>query len=261
LGRMLAASASLLNVRVVVLEEGENAPAKQIVSPPAAHLAHVDGSYADPKKIEELAKKVDVLTIEIEHVDAAALEQVERSMQATGLVVHPSASTIKTIQDKFLQKEHLAAHDLPVSKFMAVESTVQAVVDAAEKFGLPLMLKSRTLAYDGRGNRVLRNIEEAQAAIDFLSHRPLYAEKWVQFTKEIAVLVVKSATGEIASYPAVETIHKDNICHLVFAPLRTQDHSILHRARTIAESAVRTFTGAGVFAVEMFLMVDGSLPL
>ncbi|KAI0730049.1 AIR carboxylase-domain-containing protein [Fomitopsis betulina] len=256
LGRMLAQAASLLNIDVVILDFGDNAPAKQTVSPRSANLAHIDGSFTDPAKIRELAAKVDVMTVEIEHVDVGVLEEVSHALP---LGVHPNPSTIRIIQDKFIQKQYLAAHGSPVSAFVEVESSLSSVASAADKLGLPLMLKSRTLAYDGRGNYVVRDLAQAQQAIDALDGRPLYAEKWVPFVKEIAVMVVRSATGEVASYPVVETVHKDNVCHLVFAPLRTRDVNIAARARGIAEAAVMSFEGAGVFGVEMFLMEDGSV--
>jgi len=121
------------------------------------------------------------------------------------------------------------------------------------------MLKSRTLAYDGRGNFVLKGPSQVDEALTFLANRPLYAEKWVPFVQEIAVMVVRSASGQVQSYPAVETVHKDNICHLVFAPLRVADPTVASRAREVAEKAVATLSGAGVFGVEMFLMGDGEI--
>lgn len=253
---MLAASAALLNVNIVFLDVGENSPAKQIVSPRSPFLAHIDGSFVDPEKIKTLASKVDILTVEIEHVDTSVLEEIQ---SVTGAVIHPSPSTVKTIQDKFIQKQHLQSHQCSVSEFLRVESNVTSIHQTAEKLGLPFMLKSRTLAYDGRGNFVVRDIAQAEEAISALGNRPLYAEKWVPFVKEIAVIVVRSTTGEVRSYPAVETVHKDNICHLVFAPLRSRDPHVAIRAQSIAEAAVKTFQGAGVFGVEMFLMEDGSI--
>ncbi|GLB33188.1 putative phosphoribosylaminoimidazole carboxylase [Lyophyllum shimeji] len=259
LGRMLAASASLLNVKVVILDVGESAPAKQVIAPISPTLAHVDGSFADPQKIRELADKVDVLTVEIEHVDVGALEAVQNVPRPTPLAIHPSPATVHTIQDKFRQKEHLASRGCPISDFLPVEPNEESIRTAAQQLGLPLMLKSRTLAYDGRGNFVVREIPQIPEAISFLSKRPLYAEKWVPFIKEVAVMVVRTVDGEVQSYPAVETVHKNNICHLVFAPLRSRDATLPRRAREVAEAAVKTFTGAGVFGVEMFLVEDGSL--
>lgn len=252
---MLAASASLLNIDVVVLDVGDNGPAKQVVAPRAPQLAHIDGSFADPEKIRELSAKVDVLTVEIEHVQVGVLEEIESKLP---LGVHPSPFTIKTIQDKFVQKQHLRAAGCPVSDFLPVDSTLESITTATITLGLPLMLKSRTLAYDGRGNFVLRDLARVQEAITALGNRPLYAEKWVPFVKEIAVMVVRSRSGEVVSYPVVETVHKENVCHLVFAPLRSRDPLIAQRARTVAENAVKTLTGAGVFGVEMFLMADGA---
>ncbi|KAI6168933.1 Phosphoribosylaminoimidazole carboxylase [Pisolithus thermaeus] len=253
---MLAASASLLNIDIVILDSGESAPAKQIVAPRNSLLAHIDGSFADPAKIRELADRADVLTVEIEHVDVRVLEEIESER---GIAIHPSPSTIKVIQDKFVQKLHLRNRGCSVSGFIAVESTVESIQQCAHTLGLPFMLKSRTLAYDGRGNFVVREIGDAVEALKALGNRPLYAEKWVAFIKEIAVMVVRTTEGEVLSYPAVETVHKNNICHLVFAPLRSSDPSVGERAQRIAESAVKTFQGAGIFGVEMFLMEDGSI--
>ena len=254
---MLAASASLLNVKVIILDAGENGPAKQVVAPIASHLCHIDGSFADPEKIRELATKVDVLTVEIEHVDAITLEKLQKSNEGKDFAIHPSPSTIQIIQDKFRQKQHLSSHGLPVSDFIQVDSSVAAIHAAAHTLGLPLMLKSRTLAYDGRGNFVLRDLAQAQEALTALGNRPLYAEKWVRFFKEIAVMVVRTTGGEVQSYPVVETVHKNNICHLVFAPLRGRHPTLSRQARSIAEAAVKSFSGAGIFGVEMFLMEDG----
>ncbi|KAJ7165667.1 phosphoribosylaminoimidazole carboxylase [Mycena crocata] len=249
---MLAASASLLNIKIVILDVGDHAPAKQVLSPLSPQLSHIDGSFTDPARIRELSAKVDVLTVEIEHVDADALAQAQCE-------IHPSPQTIKLIQDKLAQKQHLKSRGCPVSDFIPVDSTVEAIQAAANGLGLPLMLKSRTLAYDGRGNFVLRELSQAPEALAALGDRPLYAEKWVPFTHEVAVMVVRSTSGEVKAYPVVETVHKENVCHLVFAPLRTRDATLSRRAQSVAEDAVRTFEGAGVFGVEMFLVEDGGI--
>ncbi|KAK0463139.1 phosphoribosylaminoimidazole carboxylase [Desarmillaria tabescens] len=248
LGRMLAASASLLNIPVVILDVGDSAPAKQVIAH-SGNLSHIDGSFTDPQKIRELASKVDVLTVEIEHIDVDALENLAAATSGR-LAIHPSPRAIRIIQDNM---------EFRVSAFREVQSSVDAITSASTELGLPLMLKSRTLAYDGRGNYVLRNISDAENALAALGGRPLYAEKWVPFIKEIAVMVVRSADGTVRSYPAVETVHKENVCHLVFAPLRSRYPDLSSRAQKVAEAAVATFEGAGVFGVEMFLMEDGNV--
>jgi phosphoribosylaminoimidazole carboxylase len=251
LGRMLAAEAALLNVPVVILDIGVDGPAKQIV----ASAEHLDGAFTDPEMIRALAAKVDVLTVEIEHVDADVLQEIA---DAGRVEVHPAPRTIRIIQDKLVQKEHLRAAGVPVGPFAPVESSVEAIRSAAEALGLPLMLKSRTLAYDGRGNFVLRSLDDAPAALEALRGRPLYAEKWVPFTREVAVMAVRTTSGEVRAYPAVETVHKDNVCLLVHVPLRSNDPGLAARAGALAEQTVKTFQGAGVFGVEMFLLADGT---
>ena len=250
---MLASAAALLNIDLVVLDVGDRAPAKQIFQ---SKVGHLDGAFSDPLKIQELASKSDVLTVEIEHVNVDALEVAGVNGK---IQVHPAPSTLRTIQDKFLQKEHLARHTIPVSEYCSVGSTEGSLLAAGERLGFPLMLKSRTLAYDGRGNLVVKDPSEAATAIGTFGDRPLYAEKWVPFVKEVAVMVVRSARGEVRSYPVVETVHKDNICHLVFAPLRYPDSNVTQLAKEVAERAIQTFEGAGVFGVEMFLLADGML--
>ena len=253
---MLAASASLLNIKVIILDVGEHAPAKQILAPIEPELAHIDGSFKDPEKILHLADKVDILTVEIEHVDVDILDKVA---QLQRVQIHPSPSTIRVIQDKYNQKKHLQKAGIAVAEFFEIpEPTPEAVRAAVDKLGLPLMIKSRTLAYDGRGNFVLRHASQIEEALATLKDRPLYAEKWVNFEREIAIMVVRTANGTVASYPAVETVHKDNICLLTFAPLRSSDPAEKANARQLAESAVLTFEGAGIFGVEMFQLPEGS---
>jgi phosphoribosylaminoimidazole carboxylase len=228
-----------------------DAPAKQIEST----QQHIAGAFNDEAKIRELADKVDVLTVEIEHVNAGVLASLEKA----GHTVHPSPFTVQTIQDKYVQKNHLVAHGVPVADYM--ETQDRAGVEAAgAKFGYPFMLKSKTMAYDGKGNYVVKSEQDIQPAMEALSKTPLYAEKWAPFTKELAVMVVRRANGEIRSYPVVETIHKNSICHLVIAPAQV-DGAVLRRAQQVAENAIKSFPGAGVFGVEMFVLEDESILL
>ncbi|KAF8634185.1 hypothetical protein AX17_004267 [Amanita inopinata Kibby_2008] len=217
----------------------------------------------DPAKIKELA---EILTVEIEHVDVGALNETESAFSSKGgkkLEIHPSPRMIGIIQDKYRQKEHLTEHGCPVVEYTPINAALPAtsIENAANRLGLPLMLKSRTLAYDGRGNFVLNSIDQIDEALSALGGggRALYAEKWMSFKKEITVMVVRGRDGEIKSYPAVETLHKGSICHLVFIPLRSGDVGLAKRACEVAENAVKTFEGAGVFGIEMFLMEDGTL--
>ena len=161
------------------------------------------------------------------------------------------------IQDKYLQKAHLREAGVDTAHSLAVEHcTPECLAQIGCRIGYPFMLKSRTLAYDGRGNCVVGGPDGIPAALEALRDRPLYAEKWAPFAKELAVMVVRTRDGNCTSYPIVETVHEDNICKLVFAPARIPA-GIAEKARRLAEKAVASFWGAGVFGVEMFLLPDG----
>lgn len=246
LGRMTVDAANKLNVRTLILD-AENAPAKMVHADPE----HVTGKFTDPVKVRELAAKCDVLTIEIEHVDAQALAEC-------GKPVMPEARTIALIQDKFAQKEHLAKHKLAVAYSETLEPTVDSCRAFGDAQGYPFMLKTRRDAYDGKGNSVVKSRETIEAALAELPQKGLYAEKWAPFTKELAVMVVRQLNGTVHTYPCVETKHVNNVCHTVFAPARVPE-DVHAKASALAKAAVASLWGAGVFGVEMFLLPDGSL--
>lgn len=253
LGLMLVEAANRLNVKTVILD-AEGAPAKKI----NASSEHIAGSFKNAEDVQKLAAKSDVLTIEIEHVNTEILSNISKA-NPDQIKVYPSPETIKIIQDKFAQKEFLVENNVAVAESIAVENFKAGIQSAGKQLGYPFLLKARNNAYDGRGNFVVKSeasIEEAQEALG--SSVALYGEKFVPFTKELAVMVVRSIDGEVYAYPTVETIHTDNICHIVFAPARVPE-SIQLKAALLAKSAVKNFSGAGIFGVEMFLLQDGQL--
>ncbi|GFR46871.1 hypothetical protein Agub_g8512 [Astrephomene gubernaculifera] len=253
LGRMMALAAANLGVRVKCLDPAPEAPA-------AVAAEHVRGHFRDAAAIEDFVKGqgIDVLTMEIEHVNTDALEQAARDVQVD---IEPSPATIRTIQDKFDQKRHFAAAGVPLPAFREVRcgGCMEATAGA---FGYPFMLKARRLAYDGRGNYLVRGPGELEGAVAALGgyEAGLYAEQFAPFVKELAVMVVRSRDGRVVSYPVVETLHKDNICHVTEAPAEVPP-AIREAARRVAERAVGCLQGAGIFGVEMFLLPDGSLLL
>ena len=252
LGRMIVEAAHRLNIKTVILDAPQS-PAKQI----NALDEHVDGSFTDYESIAKLAEKVDILTVEIEHVDVDALKMIQ--LKFPSIEIYPLPDTIKLIQDKYLQKEHLIQHGIAVTDSQAIaENTTDNLLKTGQAYGYPYMLKSRTLAYDGRGNFVVKDESYVEKALKFLADRPLYAEKWCPFSKELAVMVVRSIEGEVFSYPTVETIHQNNICHLVYAPARIND-TLAEKASILAQNAVKSFPGCGIFGVEMFLLESGEL--
>lgn len=272
LGQMLCEAANPLGIKVIILD-AENSPAKQV----NAKQPHLVGSFTDPTKIRELARQVDVITIEIEHVNTEILEEIaERGVLVIGedgkeytknVEVQPSWRTIRMIQDKFNQKGHLAKNGIPTALSQALESTEADLKAFGEQHGFPYMLKSRKDAYDGRGNYVVKSPADIGDALEALKGRALYAEKWASFRKEIAVMVVKTQEDPqqnldtTIAYPAVETIHEDSICKLVYAPPRDISPALQKQAQDVARKAVASLWGKGVFGVELFLMDDDSIVL
>ena len=265
LGRMLVEAANRRNVSVAVLDKA-NSPAKQI----NATNQGVEGSFTDPQAIRDLAGKCDILTIEIEHVDTRVLEQMEKEANANGkpIEIQPHWRTIRTIQDKYEQKRLLKENDIDVAESIAAPDSLNTMIQkVSEKLGLPFMLKARTGAYDGRGNFPVRSKSDLVPAFETLKGRRLYAEKWVDFRMELAVMVVKTMNEANAdewetstlAYPVVETVHQDSICKLVYAPARKVTASTRSRAENLARRAIAGFKGKGIFGVEMFLLKDDSI--
>jgi phosphoribosylaminoimidazole carboxylase len=249
LGRMLIEAANRLNIQVNILDVAAS-PAKQI----SAHNGHITGSFKDAAAVKELAQSCDVVTVEIEHVDTQMLEEV-----AGSVVVEPSWKTLRIIKDKFAQKGYLKEHGVDVADSVELEGASEDAIKAVgNKYGYPFMLKSKTEAYDGRGNFVVKTEADAAKAKEVLGDRPLYAERWADFRLELAVMVVKTKDG-VLTFPTVETVHEDSVCKLTYAPPRNVSTEISVKAQKLAKKAIAAFEGKGVFGVEMFLLKDDSL--
>ncbi|KAB5513207.1 phosphoribosylaminoimidazole carboxylase [Coniochaeta sp. 2T2.1] len=267
LGRMLIEAAGPLGIEVVVLDDA-NCPARQI----NLNSKHVTGSFKDPEKVRELARRVDVLTVEIEHVNTEVLEEIAtKGVEANGqwkkVQVHPSWDTIRLIQDKYLQKEFFGKQGLPIAKQLAIESGKalrESLQKAGQTLGFPFMLKARKGSYDGRGNFKVDGEADFEKAIAEMGKLSLYAEKFQPFKQELAVMVLRTEDGEgklrdVHAYPAVETIHEDSICTKVFYPPRKTSADVSEKARKVASDVIRGLKGRGVFAVEMFVLEDDSV--
>lgn len=235
----------------MTLDPLENCPASSL------SYEHVVGNFNDGHAVCEFAKRCEVLTFEIEHVDADAVEKLEKQ----GVDCEPKASTIRIIQDKYVQKVHFAQHGIPIPDFMEI-GNLESAERAGDLLGYPLMIKSKKLAYDGRGNAVAPSKEGLRSAVNALGgfDRGLYVEKWTKFVKELAVIVARGRDGSVSCYQAVETIHKDNICHIVEAPANVPEN-IRELAVDVAKKAIASLYGAGVFAVELFVTEDNKVLL
>jgi 5-(carboxyamino)imidazole ribonucleotide synthase len=242
LGKMLAQSAKKMGFTVIVTDPTPESPAGQVSD------KQLIGGYKDEKVTRELAKIADVITVDAEFVNDQVLSEIEKS----GKPVHPSPWTISIIKDKLKQKEYLKKNKISTADFIAVDSR-EDIEKAIIEFGLPVLLKAREDAYDGKGNFVIRKLSDIDQGIEKLSGRSLYVEKFVPFTKELAVMVAKSIKGEIKTYPVVETIHVNNVCDTVMAPARVSK-TAAKNAELLAKKTVRKLKGAGVFGIEMFLV-------
>lgn len=247
LGRMLTLAAKPLGFDVVVVDPGENCPATQVGA------EQIVADLYDEKALRELAEKTDFITVEIEHLDTNVLEILEKS----GVKVNPSPATVRLIQDKYAQKVFLHEHDVPVAPFQEVADEASAL-QALEGFGGKMLVKTRHGAYDGRGNMVVESAEDLKKAFETFAGKALYAEKFVPFERELAVLVARSVSGDIAVYPVVQTIHERNICVEVLSPAPVPDE-VQKKAEKLAHSVAEHLKGAGIFGIEMFLTAESEV--
>ena len=250
LGRMTLQAASALGLDTVVAECFANSPAARLTSQSVVF----DSGWDDPAALARLAQLARVVTLENEFVDWHVLEALEER----GARVLPSPACVGVVQDKLLQKQALARAELPVPLFCEVADPA-GLVAAADDLGWPLMLKARRDGYDGRGNVVVREASEADAAFATLGWpgRALFAEALVEFERELATLVVRGLDGQVAQYPVVET-HQDptlHICREVLAPASSPEDVASHAA-AVARGAVEAVGGVGAFGVELFLLPD-----
>ena len=243
LGRMLIQAAIDLNIYIKVMDGDADAPCK--------HLAHefMQGSLMDFAAVYAFGKTVDVLTIEIEHVNVEALEK----LQAEGVKVHPQPSVIRTIQDKRVQKQFYRQHHIPTPDFVLTDD---ADAVACQADFLPAFQKLGKLGYDGRGVQRLNSAADLHKAF----REPSLLEKAVDFEKEISVIAARSVTGEIKTFPPVELVFhpEKNLVEYLFAPAMIAP-PIARQADEIARQVADRLGIVGLLAVEMFLTKDGKI--
>ncbi len=245
LGRMLAEAAGPLGVEVVVLDPTPDCPASPVCRD------QIVADFDDPDGVAELAERADVLTYEIELADPDLLEAAGAEADVP---VHPDPDTLRTIQDKLVQKRRLAEAGIPVPPFRAVDSAAE-LRDAVDALGAPVMLKARTGGYDGRGNVPVEDRESAAEAFDEIDG-PAMAEAFVEFDCEVSVIGVRG-DDELATFPVGENVHEEEILRETVVPARV-DEAVRERAREVALSVLERMDGRGVFGIELFA-VDGEI--
>lgn len=243
LGKMLLYDTRKFDIQTFVLDPAADAPGR------LACDRFVQGSLMDFDTVYTFGKEVDVLTIEIELVNLDALERLE----SEGVKVYPSPKTLRLIQNKGTQKDFYAAHGIPTAPHKRFD-TVSQLKDATVDF--PFVWKSARFGYDGNGVKIIRSATD----IDTLPDVECIMEEMVPFENELAVIVARSANGEIRTYPVVEMeFHPEaNQVEYVICPGRIPD-SISEKARKIALDVSEKFEHVGLLAVEMFQTKDGTI--
>lgn len=242
LGRMLTDAAHRLGFRVIILDGIPGNSAAQVAD------EQIVADYRDPDAIAALSRKCDVITVEVEKVNIEALEKLE----ANGFPVYPTPKTLGIIRDKLHQKNFLSERGIAVAPYRAVDGTAEIAM-AASIFGYPLVLKARVGGFDGRGNALIGSERDIERAVAKLGPQPCYVEAFVGFEKEVAVVAARSRSGEVATFPVIETFHRDHICHMTIAPAPIPPN-IEQRARELAMSVMESFEDVGVFGIEMFVL-------
>lgn len=248
LARMMIQAAIPLGVSVRVLAEHADDSAA-LVCP------NVDIGYPNnARHLREFAAKCDVVTLDHELVYLDALEQIE----AAGGVVRPSAATLRYAKDKLYQRTEFRRAGLPVPDFAELLN-FPALEEFAAQHGWPVVAKSQQGGYDGRGVWVLEDAEEARDFFDATAGTgvDLMLEQYVRIERELAVLVARRPGGESVTYPVVETVQRDGICHEVIAPAPIAPE-IAERARALGERIAELTGAVGIIAIELFLTAGES---
>ena len=247
LGKMLLFDTRKFDIQTYVLDPSDEAPCK------IACDKFFKGDLMDFETVYNFGKLVDVLTFEIELVNLEALVKLEEE----GLKVYPSPKTLKLIQNKGVQKDFYTKHAIPTAsytRFKDIKSLVIAILES--KIALPFVWKCTEFGYDGNGVKVIRQVSD----LDNLANVECIAEEMIPFKNELAVIVCRSPSGEIKTYPVVEMeFHPEaNQVEYVICPARIDDEVAI-KAREIALRVSEKFNHVGLLAVEMFQTEDDEI--
>ena len=249
LGKMMILEAKKLGFYVMILDPTKECPADSIAD------EHLVSGFDDKKAIRELAHKSDLITYEFEHIGVKVLKELEDE----GYKIYPTASSLEIIQNKYEQKKVLKENMIAVPDFIKV-SSIDDIKKASNKFGYPLMLKSCTGGYDGKGNAVIDNEREIKTAFNNLGagEKPLMVEEYIPFKKEISIIAGRGLDGDMKVYPVGENDHRDNILYETKVPAAISA-KLKVKAEGFAREVLEVFSGVGIFCVEMFITEENEL--
>ena len=247
LGKMLLTETRKFDIQSLVLEPSEEAPARYSCN------GFYKGSLMDFDTVYQFGKMVDLLTIEIENVNLDALDKLEEE----GLPIYPSPKTLRLIQNKGKQKDYYVSNDIPTSphqRFVDLNDLRNAL--AKDELEFPFVWKCAQFGYDGNGVKICRS------ALDLvkLPDVECIAEEMVPFKNELAVIVARSVSGEVKTYPVVEMeFHPEaNQVEYVICPARI-DEKVAQKATEVALKVSEAFHHVGLLAVEMFQTADDEI--
>lgn len=246
LGRMLALAGYRLGYRFRFLDTSGEAPAGNCGELIAA------STYQDEGILNRFAEKLTVATAEFENVPADVLRYL-----ADLLPVFPSADAFELAQDRLLEKDFFCDLGIATPRYMGVASLGELEA-AVEGMGLPAVLKTRRLGYDGKGQIVISNKDEVAPAWQKLCAQPLILEGFVPFQRELSLISVRNRAGEITYYPLIENTHRDGILAFSIAPAPSVSRHLEEQARDFAQRIMRSLNYVGVLAIEFFEH-DGAL--
>jgi len=241
LGQMLGFAARNLDVECRFVDPGEHPPA-------AACGKVIQSNFDDPVALVTLAETCDVISYEFENVPVAALQHIE------GITpVYPPAAALRLSQDRLDEKKLFDELAIPLPGYHAVDTRAD-LDDAADKLGLPLVIKTRRLGYDGKGQFVVKTAADLDTAWDDLGGQTLIAEQWIPFDYEVSCIGVRSVGGEVAIYPLSRNIHVDGILRISRSPLDEPDLTRL--ASEYVHRLLKRLNYVGVLALELFVIAD-----
>ena len=243
LGKMMILDAKRLDYYFVILDPTLNCPAHSIAD------EHIVADFDDSEAIKKLASKTDVVTYEFEHISLTALQELEE----VGYQVYPTSKTLSHIQNKYLQNIWLKEHQIPTPDFLFI-SKKEDLLKAHETVGYPMILKTCTGGYDGKGNAVILKAGEEESAYEALGagRIPLMIEEWIPFKKEVSILACRSINGEIAVFPVAENVHKNSILDETIVPAQISE-SVNEEAFQVARACLEAFEAYGMICIELFV--------
>ncbi len=241
LGQMLGLAGKHLDLEFTFLDPAPEPPAR--IAGPVLRFP-----FDSDAGLRELASRVDVLTYEFENVPVDAIENLTDSVK-----VYPPTEALRHAQDRLNEKILFESLAIPVADYVAVESE-EDLRRAARSIGLPLVLKTRRLGYDGKGQASIGNETEISAAFAALHRGPLIAEQRVDFDREVSAIGARNAAGEVVVYPITENRHSDGILRTSRAPDSARE--VAEQARKYLTDLLARLQYVGVLAMEFFVLGD-----